>query len=1170
MLTRLASDCREFNADVPENDLEREAALAALVQSERKLSDFFEQAAMPLHWVGADGTILRANQAELDLLGYSRDEYVGHHIAEFHADGPVIEDILGRLGANETLRDYGARLRHKDGSLRDVLIDSSVLWEDGEFVHTRCFTRDVTARKAAETQLVARTRQQAAVADLGQRALAGTDLPTLLHEAVAMVAATLGVEYAKVLELEPHGRALLLRAGVGWRDGLVGQATVDAGADSQAGYTLLTDEPVIVVDLRTETRFSGPPLLCAHGVVSGLNTIVRGRERPYGVLSVHTTASRVFTEDDVAFLQSVANVLAAEIGRQQAEEALREARPRALIGHAHDLVSVVDADAVVRYVSPAAEEIFGIAPAELVGDRRSDLLHPDDQERSRTHFAAVVAQPGPHPPIELRFKHRDGSWRWLELRMTNRLDDPTIAGVVVNSRDITERTEAEARLRRSEAGLAQAERLVHVGSWELELATNEVTWSAESYRIFGLDPASTSLTQERFFELIHPDDRAGLRAAGDGAMAGDGAFDHEFRINRSDGTERIVHTQAEVIRGSAGVVIGLRGAHHDVTAQRHAEAALRASEARHRAMVETAVDAIVTATAAGTIATFNPGAERMFGYSAADAIGQPLTMLMPERFRGPHLAGMGRYLSTDESRVLGGTVELVGRRRDGVEFPLELSLGRVEDGSGRFVTGILRDITERKVAEATLAASETRFRAMVQNSSDLITVTTAGGQLLYESPAIDQLLGYNPAERAGESIFDLIHPDDQHRAEVVLARVLAHPERPATIEVRLRHRDGTDRHVETILTNLLADPNVGGIVGNTRDVTERKVAEDARRLALAAWRRSFDALPDHLCILDRSGTILQANKTMRDRFEPVHGDLIGLDYRLCYCGTATPEVQPPCVAVLAGGPAVGTEMQLATMPGWYHVASYPIDIDRERQGAISVVRDITDRKEAEDALAYLALHDPLTDLPNRRLFDDRLARALDAATGSGEGVAVLLLDLDRFKVVNDSLGHAAGDELLVAAGRRLTRVLRRRDTLARFGGDEFVVLLDGVGSEAEAVATGERLVGALRAPFRVSGQEVYVGGSVGVACHDGVGDHHDLVRQADAALHRAKAAGRGAVAVYDPTMGAAAVERQALETELRRALARGELVLHYQPKVELATGRIVGCLLYTSPSPRDS
>ncbi|MFQ5614405.1 MAG: GAF domain-containing protein, partial [Anaerolineae bacterium] len=201
----------------------------------------------------------------------------------------------------------------------------------------------------AEERLKAHARQQAAVADLGQRALAGIALSALMDEATAVVAQTLEVEYCKVLELLPDGDALLLRAGVGWQAGLVGQATVGAGTDSQAGYTLLSSEPVIVEDLRTETRFSGPPLLHDHGVVSGISVIIPGQDRPFGVLGAHTTRQRTFTRDDVHFLQAVANVLATAIKRRRTEAEIRRRNRELTL-----LNQVIAASAIAPSAEPEA------------------------------------------------------------------------------------------------------------------------------------------------------------------------------------------------------------------------------------------------------------------------------------------------------------------------------------------------------------------------------------------------------------------------------------------------------------------------------------------------------------------------------------------------------------------------------------------------------------------------------------------------------------------------------------------------------------------------------------------------------------------------------------------------------------------------------------------------
>ncbi len=225
---------------------------------------------------------------------------------------------------------------------------------------------------------------------------------------------------------------------------------------------------------------------------------------------------------------------------------------------------------------------------------------------------------------------------------------------------------------------------------------------------------------------------------------------------------------------------------------------------------------------------------------------------------------------------------------------------------------------------------------------------------------------------------------------------------------------------------------------------------------------------------------------------------------------------------------------------------------------VMIVRNVTERKGAENRLAHLAFYDPLTDLPNRRLFFDRLTAAITSGSRRGAAVAVLFLDVDGFKLVNDSLGHVAGDELLVAVGRRLAATLGPDTLLARFGGDEFAVLVAG-GAAAEASRVAERLLDVLRFPFVVEGRETFLSASVGIARRTlRLADPHDLLRDADTALYEAKATGRNAYAVFAPRMRTAVLARLERETALRGAAERGELRLAYQPKVALATGRVVG------------
>ena len=355
-----------------EDITERKRVEDALRTSEAKYRLLMEQASDGIMIVNHDGKYVDVNSRACELLGYTREELLQLHVTDLIppedlATTPLRWDDL-RAGKTVIIE---RRLRRNDGTFVPVETSAKML-EDGRL---QAIVRDITERKRAEESLKARAQQQAAVAELGQRALAHRDLSSLMNDVVALVARTFEVEYCKVLELLPDNRAFLLRAGVGWKEGLVGHATVGTERDSQAGYTLLSNEPVIVEDLRTETRFTGPPVLRDHQVVSGLSVIIHGQDRPFGILGAHTTKPRQFTKDDAHFLQAVANVLAAAVERKRAEEALLQSEKLAAMGQllagvAHELNNplavVMGQTFLLRQMgvdSPVAERVEKIAKA---------------------------------------------------------------------------------------------------------------------------------------------------------------------------------------------------------------------------------------------------------------------------------------------------------------------------------------------------------------------------------------------------------------------------------------------------------------------------------------------------------------------------------------------------------------------------------------------------------------------------------------------------------------------------------------------------------------------------------------------------------------------------------------------------------------------------------------
>lgn len=308
-----------------EDITERKQAEEALKRSAEEIRDLYNHAPCGYHSLDGDGVFVRINDTELEWLGYSREELMGRPFTEIiTAEGlETFEKSFSQVKAAGVIQDAEYELVRKDGTTFPVLVSASALRDaHGNYVMSRSTVYDITERKRAENEIRQLATHQAVIAELGQQALRSDPFGKVLDEAVRRAVSVLGVDYARVLELLPDGKTLLLRAGVGWKEGVVGHGTVVADMTTQAGFTLASKAPVVLEDLRTEKRFRIVPMFGDPEVVSGISVVISSGEGPYGILSVHTRAKRIFTPDEVTFVQSIANVLGVMIERQRAEHEL--------------------------------------------------------------------------------------------------------------------------------------------------------------------------------------------------------------------------------------------------------------------------------------------------------------------------------------------------------------------------------------------------------------------------------------------------------------------------------------------------------------------------------------------------------------------------------------------------------------------------------------------------------------------------------------------------------------------------------------------------------------------------------------------------------------------------------------------------------------------------------
>jgi diguanylate cyclase (GGDEF)-like protein/PAS domain S-box-containing protein len=931
-----------------------------------------------------EGKIIDWNPAASQIFGYTKTEILGKKAEELYRknDGVILtQKILNSLQEKACWSGEISFVR-QDGS--EGICESNFMYVYDEF-HTATaimsIHHDITKRKQAEVvekQLLAsihsRARQQAAVAYLGQEALEGIDLSLLMNQAVALVAQTLNVEYSQLLELMPGNHAFLLKAGVGWQKGMVGNVTVSASHKSQAGYTLELGKPVVVVDLPLETRFSGSPLLHNHRVISGLSVIIPGikttrridwqddssltnSDTPvWGVLGAHSTKPRSFNQDDIHFLEAIANVLATAIERAHAEDRLR-LMERAIQSSSNGIVitDATVADNPIIFVNPSFERMTGYKRDEVIG-QNCRLLQSDNKSQVELNELREAIDEGRECHVVLENFRKDGSLFWNELSIAPVYNSRRhLTHFVGIQTDITERKCSEQELLLKSQTLA--------------------TFSTNLKQLHRI----TTYNHKNFEELFADYLLAGCEIFG----LSTGLIGQV--IDRSLILRSVKSEQPDLI---PGLEFDLTETYYDAIIQQRRT---------------------IYYTQTSHIFPINNQLQQKKNLEAF--IGTPI--IVNEKIYGT--------LSFSSPKIR--TKNFESHEREIIEL--------MAQSIGRFIAAHQTEL-ERQNTEKALKESEERYRRLVELSPEGIAIYCEG-KIVYINAAGAKLMGAVSPESILEMPFlNFVHSDYIDVLEMSLENIIKYHQK--------------------------------------MNLTEQKLVR----------------------IMD--GIII--------------------------------------------------DVEIAGIPATY-------------QGKMAVqiiIRDITERKRAQEQLLHEAFHDALTGLPNRALFMDRLGQAIRRSLEYPDyKFAVLFLDLDRFKIVNDSLGHIMGDKLLVTFAKRLEKCIKPSDTVSRLGGDEFTVLLEDIDNLEEALTLANQIHHEVKEPFYLEGHDVFTSVSIGIVVSPReLAEHRlevpnktvflpyknpeEVLRDADIAMYRAKALGKSRHEVFNVKMQDQTRHLLELETELRRVI----------------------------------
>ena len=853
--------------------------------------------------------------------------------------------------------------------------------------------------------------------------------------------------------------------------------------------------------------------------------------------------------------------------RKNSEKFIRqsEERYRSIIEQMADGYFETDLNGKFTFVNDAECRLLGYKKEELIG--KNNLFYADEKSAKEIHrFFVDICKTGKAVKShELHFAKKDGNRVIHDVSISLLRDTQgKPAGFRGIARDITERKQMEEALRQSEERYRSTIETIQDGYFEIDLAgkytfVNDIICQHLKYsreELIGTDNRAYQTPEEAKKTYF------AFRQVYETGIPNKAL---EMEIIRKDGTTGVFEVSISLIMDSSGVPIGFRGISRDITKRKQMENLLKESEEKYRTILEEMNDGyfevdltgkytFVTETNARLLAT-TP--EKLLGKDSSEYMVKEDIPLVRGAFNKIYKTGKPERNITYRALHKDGTISIA-----------ELSGFPRKDEKGNIIgfRGIARDITERKQMEEALRQSEEKYRNILYSIQEGYFELDLAGNYTFVNDANCRLLGYSRDEIIGMNARQhMPHEDNYKKVSQAYTELFLTGKPIESLEIFSVKKDGTPIIYETSVTLIKnAQGKAIGFRGVSRDITERKRMEEQIRQSEERYRSIIENMTDGYFEVDLYGNFTYFNDAQCRNLGYTCEELIGMN-RHQYADEKNVKALFRLFnnVYKTGIPVKTHEVELIKKDGAIAYNEISVNLIRNKNGEAigfrGISRDITERKRQQEKIHYLATHDSLTGLPNRMMLNQLLSHAINAAKRHNRKLAVFFIDLDRFKIINDMLGHEAGDRLLQEIALRFRHALRSMDIVARMGGDEFVVLIEEIENCEQISTVAHKLLAEAMKPVSIISQECRVTASIGISIYPKDGDDEQtLMKNADIAMYFAKEEGKNNFQFYSKDIKSHSIEKLSIETQLRFALERNELFLMYQAKVDFKTGLITG------------